>query len=503
LAPATSFLDRFRGPAIAVGGLTLLALLVRALTLDAKGFWEDEAATVFLVRMDFWDMLAGVPDRELAPPLYYVVAWVWTGFFGEGEVGIRSLSAVIGAATVPVVYLAARELVSIRAAVVAAALVATNPLLVWFSQEARSYVLLAFLSAAALVFFARALRKPSTTSLALWSLTSALAIAAHYFAAFLFAAEAAWLLARLGLQRRLMVAAAAPVAVGAGLLALAAAQLDAHGGDVWFDDIPLVSRLVEIPGFFLVGFEAPYPLVLGLAVLAAALAAVGLLLLLRRSAESERRGAIVAGSIGLAAIVLPLAVWPFGLDVVIYKSVIGALPPLAIVVAAGFAAEGVGRLGYAAAAALVALMLAVSVATGWEDKYQRESWREAADAIGEPEGGRAIVATPGSPAQEPLLLYLDGSRTVAGRTPPVDEIDVVALRRRELGARATPQLPEVESAPPAPVAGFRLVEERRQEEFLLFRYRSREPRRLSGESLRSSGIDPGDRPVVLVQRVER
>jgi Dolichyl-phosphate-mannose-protein mannosyltransferase len=67
-------------------------------------------------------MLRAIPQVEATPPLYYVVAWVWARVFGLDEPGIRSLSALAGTATVPVVYLAARELATRRIGLVAAAL---------------------------------------------------------------------------------------------------------------------------------------------------------------------------------------------------------------------------------------------------------------------------------------------------------------------------------------------------------------------------------------------
>ena len=50
-------------------------------------------------------MLREVKASESNPPLYYVLAWGWAKAFGTGEVGLRSLSALFGAATVPVAYL--------------------------------------------------------------------------------------------------------------------------------------------------------------------------------------------------------------------------------------------------------------------------------------------------------------------------------------------------------------------------------------------------------------
>ena len=60
-------------------------------------------------------MFDAVREVEVNPPVYFVVAWRWRKVLGEGEVALRALSALLGTATVPVVYAAARELASRRA----------------------------------------------------------------------------------------------------------------------------------------------------------------------------------------------------------------------------------------------------------------------------------------------------------------------------------------------------------------------------------------------------
>ena len=81
------------------------------------------------------------PAQRVDSTLYYGLAWLWTRLFGTGEVGIRSLSALAGTATIVVVYLAGRELLSRRAGLIAAAIVAVSPAMIWFSQDARAYAL--------------------------------------------------------------------------------------------------------------------------------------------------------------------------------------------------------------------------------------------------------------------------------------------------------------------------------------------------------------------------
>ena len=96
----------------AIVAVTALAALLRFATLDVQSFWYDEAVTVGLLERGLGDMLGEIPDSESTPPLYYVLAWLWAKVFGLGEVGLRSFSAVLGTAVVPVAWLAARELVS-------------------------------------------------------------------------------------------------------------------------------------------------------------------------------------------------------------------------------------------------------------------------------------------------------------------------------------------------------------------------------------------------------
>ncbi|MGH2943581.1 MAG: glycosyltransferase family 39 protein, partial [Solirubrobacteraceae bacterium] len=134
--------------------------VLRFATLDTQSLWYDEAVTAHLLRMDLPALLRAIPDSESSPPLYYVLAWLWTHIAGTGEVGLRSLSALFGTATIGVAWALGRRLGAERAGLAAAALVAFNPMLVWFSQEARAYALLALLGALSALLWLRALERP-------------------------------------------------------------------------------------------------------------------------------------------------------------------------------------------------------------------------------------------------------------------------------------------------------------------------------------------------------
>ena len=174
---------------MSVAALTVAGAALRFATLDRQSFWLDELVTVSLMRRSFGDMVHAIPHSEATPYLYYVVAWPWTRLFGSGEVGLRSLSALAGTATVIAAYGAGASLLSSRVGLLTAALVAVNPFLVWYSQEARSYALVTLFVAIGLWFFAKAL-KGERWALAGWALASSLALATHYFAVFVIVPEA-------------------------------------------------------------------------------------------------------------------------------------------------------------------------------------------------------------------------------------------------------------------------------------------------------------------------
>ena len=228
-----------RNAAWIVSGLTTLGALVRFAALDRQSFWLDELVTVSLLRQPFGDMLAAIPDSEATPYLYYVLAWPWARLAGFGEVGLRSLSALVGAAIVPVAYGAGSALVSRRVGVIAAALVSVNPFLVWYAQEARAYSLFALLAACTVLFFGRVLRGGDGWDLVGWALAASLALATHYFAFFLVLPEAVWLLVRSGSRRLAALAVALPAAVGLAQLPL---LLDQRGAGEAVTDASLASQ---------------------------------------------------------------------------------------------------------------------------------------------------------------------------------------------------------------------------------------------------------------------
>ena len=406
-------------------GLILLAAALRFGTLNAKGFWGDEISTVDLVHRSLPHMLTGIGNLESTPPLYYLVTWLWVQVVPSTEIGMRAIPAICGVALVPVTYWIGRELGSARAAAIAAALVASNPFLVWYSQEARSYSLLALLSAVALLLLLRTLRRPSGRLYAGWALASALALATHYFAAFLVLPEAVILL-RSARRRRAAVTAVGFVGLSGALLLPLALQQQAHGHADWISNAPILGRLAVTPLQFLVGFDltgAAIP-VAGLAILAAL---VGLARLAQPRPEGEGPSPRLMAMLLSATVALPFGLSLIGLDYLDPRNLIVAVVPALILLAMGFAAPSRPWLGGAGATGLCAASMAVVLLTAWEPKYHSEDWRTAASDLGPARVDRVVIATPGSFARKPLEYYLPRSRPLPAGGDLVDEVDVLSL----------------------------------------------------------------------------
>ena len=468
-----------------VVALTILGAALRFPTLDRQSFWLDELVTASLLDRGLTDVVREVPRTEATPFVYYVVAWGWGSILGLGEVGLRSLSALAGTATIPVAYGAGAVLVSRRAGLVAAALVATSPFLVWYSQEARSYALLSLLGAGSVLAFALGLRGEKRW-LAAWAVVAALAIATHYFAVFLVAAEALWLVVRLRPRRAAVVASLVPAVALLAHVPLALAQ---RGNGEAVAGSSLTSRIAGVPKNLVVGYSFPAE-ALGSA-LAALLLGVGVVLVLRVT-PVERRGGVIAGSLAVAAIVTPIVLAIAGTDYVIARNTVVAVVPAAVCVGAGYAT---GRLGLLAATLLCALSGAVALAPALDTSYGRTDWRAAAGRLERAEGSRAIVVTPfmSRTLWEP---YLPRLREPEPDGALVEEIAAIGLATEGGYSVGHVAPPSVRS--PRPVDGFRIVAVEREPTFTLVRYRADRPMLVAVSTLAGLAL-AGEQPGILLQ----
>lgn len=403
--------DRTR---IALVGVVALGAATRFVRLGHQSFDFDELQTLHLVQHSFDGMLSTLwQSSESTPPVFYVVEWVWSRIFGTSEAGLRSFSALAGTLTVAVAYAVGRTMLRSRAGgLVVALLTAVAPVLVWYSQESRSYALFVLFGALSLLYFARSLDSPTRRALWLWALCSALAIATHYFAGFLVLAEAAILLPRLG--RRALPAAAGIAAVVLALVPLAYHQIHTGGGKwAWFRGNTIAGRLHEVLERFVYFNYNPgrTPLLVVVVAAAAALAFLG------RRVGRARAALVVAG----LTVGVPLVLAVVGFDIFEYRNLLVAWLPLAVAVAAGIVSIR-GSVLRGACVAIAALgLLGCTVMIARRVELQRGSWRTAAGVLERLPGSRVVMPTDVSM----LSHYWPSVRDLTAAGARVGEVDVL------------------------------------------------------------------------------
>jgi 4-amino-4-deoxy-L-arabinose transferase-like glycosyltransferase len=510
-----------------LAAITLLAAALRLSTLGLQSFWYDEAFTpVHVLHPSLWATLRSVVHTENTPPLWYVLAWADSRVLGTGAIALRLPSALAGIATVPVAWAIGRELASRRAAILFAAIVAVNPLFVWYSQEARAYGLFVLLAAMAMLCFLRAEGDPTPRHMAAFALSGAAALLTHYFAVFLLIPMVLWLLrgwsARSSASRRAALSAiGALVLVGLALLPLISAQ-GGHGTQ-WIGRWPISERLQAIPQYFLTGYSGA-PLGHGVELLVALVVLSGLGLGAWRilaapagtaseeapapapatankecapDADTERerrrerercsgarRGALIALAIAAGGVLTPIVLAGLGADYLAPRNLVAAMIPVTAAIAVLAAVAADTRAGAAIAAVIVLAFLAISVDVDLSPRLQRGNWRDVAGALRGVSGGRAITTVELGAA--PLEYYLPGLHNLRpGESARVSEIDETGYAPLRASA----------GDPPAP--GFRLLARLDFDGLIVYRFRSARARPVSEAALRRHVITLAH-PEVLV-----
>jgi mannosyltransferase len=406
---------------IILGSLTAFAAILRFSTLDLQSFWNDEAGTAFIVAHQHSQMLA-LTHHETTPPTYYVFMWVWAKVFGNGELGLRSVSALAGTVCVPIAYLAGRELSTVRVGLFAAALATFNPLLIWYSQEARPYALLVMAGGLSFLAFVYAFKYTRPITLIAWSLASVLALCVHYFAIFLIIPEAAFLLAK---KRQMPTVFLAVWTVGAtaALLFQYALRQRSQGGTNWIaTTTPLWHRALQLPEQFLNGFYQSSLQRAG-GVVCLVLVVFALWLLARRSDPAERRGGMIAGAVGVTAIAIAVFLEVFHQDLLVSRNFLAALLPIALLVATGFGVRRAGWMGVAGLVCVCAISLATVAAVDTNASLQRSDWRGIAQKLGVPTAPRLLVVT--DTLNQGLGYYKPHAKAIPPQGAWVGEIDLI------------------------------------------------------------------------------
>ena len=139
--------------------ILIAGLILRLFKLD-QSLWLDEAINVTFVRnLNLKSLIFDYSVGDFHPPLYHILMRGWILLFGTSEIAVRLPSVILGLATVYVTYLIAKKLFENKTALISATLIATSPLHIYYSQEARMYMLAAFFTSLSVYLFVSVFKK--------------------------------------------------------------------------------------------------------------------------------------------------------------------------------------------------------------------------------------------------------------------------------------------------------------------------------------------------------
>ncbi len=375
-------------PVAVVGTFTVVAFVLRFAGLHASLTGDELFAYDDVHGRSLASMLNYIGhNEESSPPLFFIFAWL-TAHVGDPTETIRLPSIVLGAATVPLMYLLGRRTVGVAAGVVAAGLFALDPFAIWQGAEGRPYGALMFFCVASSLLLLVALdsRRPWSWWWAAYAVSVAAVVYTHYTGVFVLAAQTLWAL----WARRDRWAQIAAATVGAVILYIPWLPFY-HGSDLGAYNVlgvPLVPRqigqtllqaLIGHPAFTSLGaLPGTAPTIVFVSVFAIIGAAVA-------GTAFRSRGTPLTGHPRIVLIILLSAAAPVGVllyasvsyDILLVRNLVSS-EPFALITVAWLAvvawprARAVAAIGVATALSVMAIGAVKTLGPG----AQRANYRQ-------------------------------------------------------------------------------------------------------------------------------
>ena len=178
---------------VSIALITVGGFLVRLPSFHDSLF-GDEISTYFIVSGHSLSRVLRLVEsnQETSPPLYFILAWATKGLLSSPAQSIRLVSLITGTAAIPLTFLLGLWTVGRRAALVGATCVALSPYMIFYSTEARPFMLMLFFTLLSTLALLRALDSGKMFWWVAYAVCSCGAVYTHYVAVFLLVVQLAW-----------------------------------------------------------------------------------------------------------------------------------------------------------------------------------------------------------------------------------------------------------------------------------------------------------------------
>ncbi|MEH2196185.1 MAG: glycosyltransferase family 39 protein [Nostoc sp.] len=138
-----------------------ISIFLRFFLLQNQSLWFDEGWSLQLsnggsVQENLLKIIT-IEAGDKYQPLYYLVLFYWRSVFGDSEFAIRSLSSLLGVGSVITIFFTCLRVYGKKHALWSSTILAVSSFSVFYSQDARPYALLIFITLLQIYFFSYAI----------------------------------------------------------------------------------------------------------------------------------------------------------------------------------------------------------------------------------------------------------------------------------------------------------------------------------------------------------
>ena len=161
MAGSTRMWDRVREARIryVLLALVLTAFALRVDHLDFQSLWRDEVDAITFATRALPKVLSTFAKPRENGPLYFLLLRPWIALTGDSEFSVRFFSLAFGILAIPLAHALGRRWLSPLGSILGALLMTFSPYLIWYSQEAKMYTLITFLTMFSLYLYMEALSR--------------------------------------------------------------------------------------------------------------------------------------------------------------------------------------------------------------------------------------------------------------------------------------------------------------------------------------------------------
>jgi mannosyltransferase len=166
--------------------IVILATALRVYHIDFQSIWLDEIHTMNEAnpKIPLKELYNVIMAGEQMPPLYFYSLYFLFKIFGYTTLVARVYSAIVGIVSVFSIYLLGKEMINKKAGLFAALLLSVNSFHLYYSQDARPYMLFFLFTTFSFYNLIKFLKLPSKKNALYYGITTAMMINTHFFGLF-------------------------------------------------------------------------------------------------------------------------------------------------------------------------------------------------------------------------------------------------------------------------------------------------------------------------------